>query len=48
MGGCLFTQSHADQVIGLQDERSLMNSMKANGNVWPLHLLQKAGAVCSI
>ena len=24
-GGCLFTQSHADHVIGLQDERSLMN-----------------------
>ena len=23
MGGCLFTQSHADHVIGLQDERSL-------------------------
>ena len=22
-GGCLFTQSHADHVIGLQDERSL-------------------------
>ena len=26
MGGCLFTQSHADHVIGLQDERSLMKA----------------------
>ena len=25
-GGCLFTQSHADHVIGLQDERSLMKA----------------------
>ena len=25
-GGCLFTQSHAGHVIGLQDERSLMKA----------------------
>ena len=32
-GGCLFTQSHADHVIGLQDERSLnvLDTALANG-----------------
>ena len=29
-GGCLFTQSHADHVIGLQDERSLMKANQPN------------------
>ena len=30
-GGCLFTQSHADHVIGLQDERSLMKANNVLG-----------------
>ena len=28
MGGCLFTQSHADHMIGLQDEKSLSDGVK--------------------
>ena len=46
MGGCLFTQSHADHVIGLQDERSLHidegQSVLDTGTC-----VLKAGGVCS-
>ena len=46
MGGCLFTQSHADHVIGLQDERSLRidegQSVLDTGTC-----VLKAGGVCA-
>ena len=45
-GGCLFTQSHADHVIGLQDERSLHidegQSVLDTGTC-----VLKAGGVCA-
>ena len=42
-GGCLFTQSHADHVIGLQDERSLILMRQM---CWRLRL-RTAGPACS-
>ena len=41
-GDCLFTQSHADHMIGQQDERS---SMKAK--LFCVGRLRKAEAACS-